>query len=59
MIKKITPMKAIRRKCLECSNGSSNEVRLCPCTECPLFEYRFGHRPKNSDSSTEQTKVTV
>ena len=42
---KITPMKAIRKKCLECSCGSFNEVKLCPVEKCPLYPYRFGHRP--------------
>ena len=43
--KKIGPLKAIRLKCLECSNGQYNEVRLCPCTDCPLYTFRDGHNP--------------
>lgn len=42
----LTPMKAIRAKCLDCSAGSANEVKLCPVTACPLFHYRFGKNPK-------------
>ena len=42
---KQTPMKAIRAKCLECSGGSAKEVRGCPVEKCPLYAYRFGHRP--------------
>ncbi len=42
---KLTPIKAIRNKCLECSCDSYNEVELCPVKECPLYEYRFGVRP--------------
>lgn len=41
----LTPMKAIRAKCLDCSAGSSNEVKLCQVTNCPLFPYRFGKNP--------------
>ncbi len=41
----LTPMKAIRAKCLDCSAGSANEVKLCPVTSCPLFPYRFGKNP--------------
>jgi hypothetical protein len=41
-----TPMKAIRAKCLDCSGDSYSEVKLCPSTECPLYPYRFGKRPK-------------
>ena len=42
---KQTPMRAIRSKCLECSGGSAKEVRVCPVEKCPLYAYRFGHRP--------------
>ncbi|MDE6470134.1 MAG: hypothetical protein K2L19_03845 [Eubacterium sp.] len=43
---KLTPMKAIRKKCLDCCCGSSNEVKQCTCIKCPLWVYRSGHRPK-------------
>ena len=42
----LTPFRAIRAKCLDCSGGSSYEVRLCVIPECPLYIYRMGHRPK-------------
>ena len=42
----MTPLKAIRAKCLDCSCGNPNEVTLCPITECPLYEYRSGKNPK-------------
>lgn len=53
---KRTPIKAIRAKCLECSCGSSMEVRMCQVTECPLYEYRFGHRPKKEDDLGEESE---
>lgn len=40
-----TPMKAIRRRCLDCCCGSSQEVSLCPVHNCSLYPYRFGKRP--------------
>lgn len=43
--KKITPIKAIRLKCLDCCCGSSNEVKLCAATSCPLYLFREGHNP--------------
>ena len=43
--KRISPLKAIRLKCLECSCGSSNEVKLCPITQCALYPFREGHNP--------------
>lgn len=47
----MTPMKAIRSKCLDCCCGSAPQVRQCTITGCPLFPYRFGHRPKSNLSA--------
>ena len=44
--KSITPIKAIRAHCLECSGGQPKEVRLCLIPECPLYFYRMGKNPK-------------
>ncbi|MBN1270900.1 MAG: hypothetical protein JXB26_01400 [Candidatus Aminicenantes bacterium] len=38
---------AIRKKCLECAGGSPKEVTLCPCINCTLWPYRFGHSMKD------------
>ncbi len=46
---KLTPIKAIRAKCLDCSCGQFKEVKLCPVKNCPLYEYRNGHRPKDEE----------
>lgn len=43
--KKISQLKAIRLKCLDCCCGSSNEVKLCTCEKCPLYPFREGHNP--------------
>jgi hypothetical protein len=43
-MKRLTPLKAIRAKCMECSNMKYKEVELCPCDDCPLYAYRFGRR---------------
>lgn len=42
----LTPIKAIRKKCLECSCGQYKEVTLCPIVNCYLWGYRMGKRPK-------------
>lgn len=46
-MKILTPIKAIRKKCLECSNNQYSEIRYCPIKECALYPYRMGKRPKN------------
>ena len=43
-----TPLKAIRKSCLDCTNGQPKEVRLCPVIDCALYPYRFGRRPNES-----------
>ena len=40
--KSISPLKAIRAKCLDCCCFQSSEVRLCPNKDCPLWYFRFG-----------------
>ena len=49
----LTPIKAIRAKCLDCCGGQRQEVKLCPCTDCSLHPYRMGHRPKTTDKAAE------
>lgn len=46
-MKKLTPMRAIRAKCLDCCCGNPVEVRLCAIDSCSLWAYRSGHRPKD------------
>ena len=54
-MKILTPIKAIRAKCLDCCAGQYNEVKLCPAEKCPLYPYRFGHRPKESNYTTNDS----
>ncbi len=57
--KRISPLKAIRLKCLDCCCGSSYEVKLCPCTNRPLYPFREGHNPfiAKRDYSAEQKQA--
>ena len=40
-----TPVKSIRKYCLELCSLTPKEVRLCTCLDCPLYFYRMGKRP--------------
>lgn len=53
-----SPLKTIRAFCLECS-GTANEVKLCPCTSCKLYPYRFGHDPRRAvkELSDEEREI--
>lgn len=52
----LTPIKAIRAKCLDCCCGSRKEVASCRCDDCSLWAYRFGRRPRASDPKPEPIK---
>lgn len=41
----LTPLKAIRAKCLDCMAGSTHEVNACASGKCPLHPYRSGKNP--------------
>jgi hypothetical protein len=47
-----TPIKAIRKKCLDCTCGQVLEIRECPVIECPLYPYRMGRRPDKATTDT-------
>ena len=47
-----TPVKAIRKNCLDCCCGSVKEVRLCPIVSCACYPYRMGRRPDKATIDT-------
>ena len=38
-MKEVSPM-----KCLDCSCGSSEEIKNCFAKKCPLYQFRFGYK---------------
>ena len=46
-MKNITPVKAIRKKCLDCAERPK-DVRHCPSEDCSLFPFRLGKNPNRS-----------
>ena len=55
--KRLTPIKAIRAKCLECSCGNNAEVRECVIPDCPLYPYRMGKNPYIKLSEERKAKM--
>ncbi len=55
----LTPMKAVRVKCLDCSCGSFTEVEHCPVECCPLYPYRFGKNPNRTGIGNRSAKPPV
>ena len=50
----MTPVKAIRAKCLDCSGGSAKEVKECPVIACALHPFRLGRNPNRKPLSVER-----
>jgi len=50
-MKRLTPMKAIRQKCIDCCCFNKAEVRRCEMDDCPLWIYRMGKRPETVEKS--------
>ena len=42
---RVSPLKALRLKCLDCCNDSAQEVRLCTAVDCPSWPFRMGRNP--------------
>ena len=55
--KTLSPLKAIRAKCLDCCADQPKEVRLCPCEDCPLYSYRDGRDPARLNLLTETQRT--
>ena len=50
-------LKAIRKKCVDCSSGSYKEVKLCPLKDCSLYPYRFGNDGKQKRKKFNKEKL--
>ena len=35
----MTPMQAIKAKCIECCCGDKKEARMCAITRCPIWQF--------------------
>jgi hypothetical protein len=50
---RMSPLKALRARCLDCCAGSAHEVRLCTAAACPLWPFRMGRNPWRPEPSPE------
>ena len=51
-------MKAIRQKCLDCSCGSSEEVKNFFAKKCPLYQFRFGYKLDENGNRKKRRKIS-
>lgn len=52
----LTPIKAIKEKCLDCCCGQREEVKMCPVKTCPLYDFRLGKNPKRKRNLTDEQR---
>lgn len=55
----ISPLKAIRAKCLDCCCWQRSEVAMCTCTNCPLYNFRFGKNPHSKRILTDEQRKKI
>ena len=56
-MKKLTPIKAIRKHCKDCSGNSTKEVANCLISNCSLYPYRMGMRPRTYEKRLAKRQV--
>jgi hypothetical protein len=42
----LTPIKGIRKFCLQCVGNQYKQVRKCPSKKCPIHKWRLGLNPR-------------
>ena len=52
----LTPIKAIKAKCLDCCCGDRAMVKECPSKDCPLWAFRLGKNPNRSRNMTDEQR---
>jgi hypothetical protein len=53
----MSPMEAIRARCLDCCAGSAHEVRCCVAMTCPSWPFRTGKNPWRTPISEERREA--
>ena len=57
-MKEITPMKAIRLKCLDCSCGQLSDVKECSIKNCALYPFRMGYKLDENGNRKKSRTIT-
>jgi len=47
----MSPLEALRARCIDCCAQQPNEVALCPAVECPSWPFRMGTDPWRKPAS--------
>jgi hypothetical protein len=55
--KLISPLKALRARCIDCCAAQPSEVRLCTAVACPSWPFRMGANPWRKEASDAQREA--
>lgn len=55
----VTPLKAIKKHCLECSGFEKKQVRDCVIQNCVLYIYRQGTNPNRKGSTLSKNGTST
>ena len=50
----MSPLKALRLRCIDCFGGCVTSVRCCTATDCPSWPFRLGHSPWRKELSQKR-----
>jgi hypothetical protein len=53
----MSPLQALRARCLDCCGYQEKEVALCPAVECPSWPFRMGTDPWRKPASEARRKA--
>jgi hypothetical protein len=53
----MSPLKALRLRCIDCYGGSLKSVRGCTSTDCPSWPFRMGRNPWRAPVSEERRQL--
>jgi hypothetical protein len=56
--KPMSPLKALRLRCIDCCADQPSEVRLCTAVACPSWPFRMGANPWSKERSEAQQRHT-
>ena len=53
----MSPLKALRARCIDCCAGQPSEVRLCTAVACPSWPFRMGSNPWRKEATEAQREA--
>jgi hypothetical protein len=53
----MSPLKALRARCIDCCAAQPSEVRLCTAVACPSWPFRMGANPWRKEASDVQREA--